>query len=94
MSDRITSRHLARARFGRAWWGYSAREVDLLVRRMLRAVERLEREEDSFLGPADVDGTEFGMRIGGYRPDQVDELLDRVADRLREVAPLRAPAKE
>jgi len=34
------------------------------------------------LGPADVDGVRFAVGLRGYRMDEVDEVLDRVADDL------------
>lgn len=36
------------------------------------------------LDPADVDGVRFAVGLRGYRMDEVDEVLDRVADDLAE----------
>ena len=39
---------------------------------------------DRLLTPDDVDAVHFGVGFRGYRMDEVDEVLDRLADEIRD----------
>jgi DivIVA domain-containing protein len=88
MVRRISSRQLAVVCFRRGLRGYRINEVQALLRRMQRTAQRAEAGEIPRLTAADVDGAEFGLRPFGYRIDEVDDLLDRVAETLRPLGPI------